>query len=267
MGKVLVRDGALPMRREKASKRGRWFWIFVAGLVGFLIGDRHAATWQPKDVSASENVALRFPEAKTDAAVSDTAAESSYQTASSATNATAVGTVVGGAQLALLNPEPMVPPAQRPAQQAPIAAATPPAAVAPPLAKAAPGPHPRAEPKAATSAADDASRRINRPGLLLNDAQIASIKRRLHLTPDQESMWPAVEAALRNVAYAQTRSAHRHDAPQGAAQLASADPDSVEVQGLKSAAIPLIMSFSDEQKNEVRSLAHVMGLDKLASEL
>ena len=102
---------------------------------------------------------------------------------------------------------------------------------------------------------------------MLNDAQIASIKRRLHLTPDQESMWPAVEAALRNVAYARARDAHRPGAPASAAQLASADPDSVEVQGLKSAAVPLIMSFSDEQKHEVRSLAHVMGLDKLASEL
>ena len=103
--------------------------------------------------------------------------------------------------------------------------------------------------------------------MLLNDAQIASIKRRLHLTPDQESMWPAVEAALRNVAYAQTRNAHHHGAPASTAQLASTDPESVEVQGLKSAAIPLIMSFSDQQKNEVRNLAHVMGLDKLASEL
>jgi hypothetical protein len=38
------------------------------------------------------------------------------------------------------------------------------------------------------------------------------------------------------------------------------------VQGLKAAAIPLLMSFSDEQKSEVRGLAHVMGLDNLASE-
>ena len=102
---------------------------------------------------------------------------------------------------------------------------------------------------------------------MLNEAQIASIKQRLHLTPDQEGMWPAVEAALRNVAYAQTHNARHHGAPTNTAQLASADPESVEVQGLKSAAIPLLMSFSDQQKNEVRSLAHVMGLDKLASEL
>jgi hypothetical protein len=79
-------------------------------------------------------------------------------------------------------------------------------------------------------------------------------------------MWPAVEAALRNLAYTSTRDARRRGAPASAAQLASADPNSAEVQDLKSAAIPLIMSFNNEQKDEVRSLAHVMGLDKLASE-
>ncbi len=99
---------------------------------------------------------------------------------------------------------------------------------------------------------------------MLNDAQIASIKARLHLTPDQERMWPAVEAALRNIAYMRARQAHRRGAP--AAELASVDPDSAEVQEFKSAAIPLIMSFSPEQKDEARSLAHVMGLDQLAAQ-
>ncbi len=42
-------------------------------------------------------------------------------------------------------------------------------------------------------------------------------------------------------------------------QAAAIDPQAV--QGLKSAAVPLIMSFSEEQKSEVRNLAHVMGLD------
>jgi hypothetical protein len=77
-------------------------------------------------------------------------------------------------------------------------------------------------------------------------------------------MWPAVEAALRNVAYARAHDPRRHGG--AAADVASLDPDSAEVQGLKSAAVPLIMSFSDDQKNEVKSLAHVMGLDRLASE-
>ena len=92
---------------------------------------------------------------------------------------------------------------------------------------------------------------------MLDDAQIASIKERLHLTPDQQRMWPAVEAALRNVAYARQRAA-------SSARIATIDPDSVE--GLKSAAVPLIMSFNAEQKDEVRNLAHVMGLDQLAAQ-
>ena len=100
---------------------------------------------------------------------------------------------------------------------------------------------------------------------MLNDAQIASIKQRLHLTADQEEMWPAVEAALRNLAYTRAREA-RSKGPAANVQIAQADPNSPEVQGLKSAAIPLLMSFNSEQKDEVRNLAHVMGLDQLASQ-
>jgi zinc resistance-associated protein len=102
-------------------------------------------------------------------------------------------------------------------------------------------------------------------GLMLNDAQIASIKTRLHLTPDQEQMWPAVEAALRNIAYTRSRDARRHGAPANT-QVASADADGVDVRDLKAAAVPLIMSFNSEQKDEVRNLAHVMGLDQLATQ-
>jgi hypothetical protein len=99
----------------------------------------------------------------------------------------------------------------------------------------------------------------DRPGYLLNDTQIADIRTRLNLTPDQEDMWPAVEAALRNI----------HGQPlrtRGlvATQTAAVDPDAVA--GLKSAAVPLILSFNDEQKDEVRSIIHAMGLDQLASQ-
>ncbi len=100
---------------------------------------------------------------------------------------------------------------------------------------------------------------------MLNDAQIASIKERLHLTPDQERMWPAVEAALRNIAYTHAQEARgARRVPGTAAQTAAVDPNAV--QGLKSAAVPLIMSFNAEQKDEVRNLVHVMGLDQLASQ-
>ncbi|MGB7037264.1 MAG: hypothetical protein WBD71_17260, partial [Xanthobacteraceae bacterium] len=105
-------------------------------------------------------------------------------------------------------------------------------------------------------------RPMNRPGYMLDNAQIASIKQRLHLTPDQEQMWPAVEAALRNIAY--TRAQRARSRGTGMVQTGDVDPQSVE--NLKSAAVPLIMSFDNDQKQQVRDLAHVMGLDQLASE-
>jgi len=49
-------------------------------------------------------------------------------------------------------------------------------------------------------------------------------------------------------------------------KLASIEADGPEVQQLKSAAIPLIMMFSEQQKNEVRQLVQVMGLQKLAAQ-
>jgi hypothetical protein len=124
----------------------------------------------------------------------------------------------------------------------------------------APRPSPRAVAKASAPAHASAA---NRAGYILDDAQIASIKVRLHLTPDQERMWPAVEAALRNMAYKRSQQAAAHGAARNT-QAAAVDPEAVE--GLKSAAVPLIMSFNSEQKEEVRSLIHVMGLDQLATQ-
>jgi hypothetical protein len=93
---------------------------------------------------------------------------------------------------------------------------------------------------------------------VLNDAQIASIKARLRLTPDQERYWPAVEAALRNITY------KRDGSHQGIGRLATVDPNSSAVQQLKEAAMPLLMRFSDEQKSEVRQIARLMGLEQVA---
>jgi hypothetical protein len=100
-----------------------------------------------------------------------------------------------------------------------------------------------------------------RPGAVLNDAQIASIKTRLKLTPDQQEMWPEVESALRELSFEKKSEGSRRVAYTG-----SIDPYSSEVQRLKSAAFPLIMSFSDEQKRELRVIAHVAGLEKLAAQ-
>jgi hypothetical protein len=107
-------------------------------------------------------------------------------------------------------------------------------------------------------------RSLGRPGSVLNDAQIASIKARLKLTPDQERMWPTVAAALRKISYAKEAMAHARSARDGD-RITYIDFDGPEVQELKSVALPLIMSLSEDQKREVRALAHVMGLDGIAA--
>jgi hypothetical protein len=96
---------------------------------------------------------------------------------------------------------------------------------------------------------------------LLSDAQIAGIRDRLRLSSSQESYWPAVETALRAVA--RRLQAARLSNPNAApAQL---DPDSEEVQQLKSAAMPLLFQLREDQKDEVRKLARIIGLEKVAA--
>jgi hypothetical protein len=97
---------------------------------------------------------------------------------------------------------------------------------------------------------------------LLSDAQIAGIKEHLNLSPEQESYWPAVENALRAVA----RKIHA-TRQVNAAGVPPIDPDAEEVQQLKSAAMPLLFQLREDQKNEVRKLARIIGLEKVAAQI
>src|SRR5580692_2660715 len=217
------------MRRRQALKRGRVISIVVAGFAGYVIGGWNGSVPRSPELSAAQSVALRFPQ---------DLGEASPVTVAFATSASAAA--MANTRLALFSPQPLVAAApQAPAQQA----------------SAAQLPTPQAPLQMAS--AEQAS------PLPAPAAKRANIKPRLHLTPDQEQMWPAVEAALRNIAYTRSREAQRHGAPANT-QVASAD--GVDVRDLKSAAIPLIMSFNSEQKDEVRNLAHVMGLDQLATQ-
>lgn len=96
---------------------------------------------------------------------------------------------------------------------------------------------------------------------LLSDVQIAGIKERLKLSASQESYWPPVETALRAVA----RKIHAGRQANPNATGVPIDPDSAEVQQLKSAAMPLLFQLREDQKSEVRSLARIIGLEKVAS--
>ena len=129
----------------------------------------------------------------------------------------------------------------------------------------------KADPKVADlKAADlkvDLKTAVNKPQpeksyALLSDGQIAGIKERLKLSPSQESYWPAVETALRAVAH-KIHSARKGNA--NATAAAQLDPDSDEVQQLKSAAMPLLFQLREDQKEEVRKLARIIGLDKVAA--
>jgi hypothetical protein len=249
------------MRRKSASKRGRLLPLLAACAFGYLAGAWHvAALREAGHSSAAEVVAQRFPqEWKNPAAVTLAAAVRNSR-----------------ADPDLFSPAPMIPlpysrsNAEPPTEKSAALAPEPPMVQtasldsgASPAAKPAYSPPRPAAGAAVKPSAAAHSPAASRAGYILDDAQIASIKTRLHLTPDQERMWPAVEAALRNMAYKRTQQAAARGAARNV-QAAAVDPEAVE--GLKSAAVPLIMSFSSEQKEEVRSLAHVMGLDQLASQ-
>jgi hypothetical protein len=242
------------MRRQKASKHahGRAGWILLAAAAGYLIGNWNASAVRSPSpaglATAAETIALRFPRELNDTPV--------VEISGNARDAMSASATLGDAQLALFAPSPVISPEAVP--QAPVqTASAEPMPISPSRATTSPKPvqqviavKPHVAPRVAT-----------RPGSMLDDAQIASIRQRLHLTADQERMWPAVEVALRNIAFARVRDARQHGVRPGAP-----DPNSAEVADLKSAAIPLLMSFSDQQKDEVRSVVHVMGLDQLATQ-
>jgi hypothetical protein len=111
------------------------------------------------------------------------------------------------------------------------------------------------KPKAAVKPA------IQKTYALLSEVQIAGIKERLKLSAAQESYWPAVENALRAVA--KKIHATRQSGPNASGM--PIDPEAEEVQQLKSAAMPLLFQLREDQKREVRALARLIGLEKVAS--
>jgi hypothetical protein len=140
----------------------------------------------------------------------------------------------------------------------PIYPLTPAAEPEPPAANTAAQPSAKITLASATSAPVNVAPKpvVHRSNAVLNDSQIASIKKRLALTPEQQRYWPAVEAELRKMEYKKG---------QGGSRTASIDMSKVNVDGLKSAGFPLVMSFSDDQRRELKSLTHLLGLESVMS--
>jgi hypothetical protein len=260
------------MRKSSKArpKRGRIIPLLLTGGIGYLLGAWHMASLRESDhrsAAAAQAVAIRFPAewlnpqppAKAAVTARSVAAEALFSPVALAPQPLQPTPVLlqqadaENTPTQSSDPHAMVQTASL--ENVALPASSPAHAAAQPARAAAN----TAKPAKTFSAAARASA-SNRSAYVLDEAQIASIKARLHLTPDQEQMWPAVEAALRNIAYKRTQLAREG----GAANVQSLDPNAV--QGLKTAAVPLIMSFNEEQKEEVRNLAHVMGLDQLASQ-
>jgi hypothetical protein len=177
------------------------------------------------DMAPSDSINLRFPADWADAEVEPVSKMLAFASADSG--------------IALFSPRPTY-------------AAT--DADAPVMVEAMPKPRPAEAPAKVALASATAKPVKPRSNLVLNDSQIASIKKRLNLTPDQERYWPAVEAELRKMEYSKKSA-------QGGSRMASIDMSKVNVEGLKSAGYPLVMSFSDDQRRELKSLAHLLGLE------
>jgi hypothetical protein len=158
--------------------------------------------------------------------------------------------VVALATAAIEPQQQVIPQFSEPLRQAYAAAA--PTDLAVPNVTAAPAP--KQKPVAAKPA-------VQKNYTLLSDVQIATIKERLKLSPDQESYWPGVEKALRAIA----RKMHSTKQADPAAGSPPIDPESEEVAQLKSAAMPLLFQLREDQKREVRALARIIGLERVAS--
>ena len=208
------------------------------------------------EMPPSETVNLRFPANWTEAA------------GEPAPRTLAFASADGG--ITLFNPRSFSPIAEAHAAVAPTAteapvkakpstqAATP--AARPAAEAAATGPAKITLASASSKPAVVAPKPAPRSNAVLNESQIAGIKKRLALTPDQERYWPAVEAELRKMEYSKK-------SPQGGSRMASIDMSKMDVEGLKSAGFPLVMSFSDDQRRELKSLAHLLGLESVMAGL
>jgi hypothetical protein len=197
----------------------------IASVIVAAVGNSGLAPAPIPSVSPAEAVASRFPPAWNDS--SATVLRTGFDTQADPQDQ----------RLALFNPNPTLPP---PAWSLPQSAWTNPMTPAPDVPNAGAGP-----------------RNTSRTNALFNEAQIAAIKNRLNLTRSQMQYWPAVESALRDIAW---------EKPASKSAKRTIDPNSRGVQRLKSAAAALVPTLNDEQKRELRLLAGLIGMQNVAAQ-
>lgn len=96
---------------------------------------------------------------------------------------------------------------------------------------------------------------------------VARIKSVLRLTPEQEPYWPAVEAALRDVARRQAQAEPTGLMRRISNKVVSVVLDSAAIQRLAVAARPLIAKLDATQMQAAHGLAQEMGLGPVVAAL
>jgi hypothetical protein len=104
-------------------------------------------------------------------------------------------------------------------------------------------------------------RRAQASYTLLSDLQIDAIRTRLKLNAEQQRSWPAVEDALRGLATKLHEMRRSGEAP------TELSPESPELVKLKAVATPFFAQLSGEQRRELKTLAHLIGLGKVVAAL
>lgn len=89
---------------------------------------------------------------------------------------------------------------------------------------------------------------------------VARIKNVLQLTPEQEPLWPPVEAALRGIARQQAQNEEGGLVKRVSRRIVSVVLDGAAVQRLATAARPLIASLDMRQMSAANGLVSEMGL-------
>ncbi len=295
----MVGESGMGWRSQRASKRAlACLAVFSVGGGGGLLAGFSADPVRTYELSPAQIVALRFPGDSRPIAAAATSSPAlvAIDRAPAPAGYVLASATAEDASSLIFNPFPTyasapqpaaapTPAARSPAPDAPTAAAAPPhesparPALPPQLASAGielpaealayadePAPAPSRRPVQAPH--PPSAGPASTSNAVLNSAQIASIRERLKLTSYQSQLWPPVESALRDISWQGRPDAGRKVAANATAngQAATIDPNSPPVQRLKSAAFPLLMSMSDEQKQEVRTMVRLMGLESLASQ-
>jgi hypothetical protein len=95
---------------------------------------------------------------------------------------------------------------------------------------------------------------------VLTSTEVARIHRDLRLTPEQESRWPPVQAALGEMGRQQIQLIRQGQEPR-------ISPNDWPPQRLYSVAGPLLMTLRPDQKDQVRRLCRSLGFEAVASML